>query len=124
MGTDIYGLVEVKKDGEWMQIADLCKLRRNLILWPLLTRDWTEGKGLPEDFKKRLPIRTSYFSGGDFRCQTWLSPKELEEILNGPTAKKILAQVSPDWIALFEKIKKEAEKYGDNNVRIIMWFNA
>lgn len=121
MGTDINGFVEIKKPTGWEQTIDLCKAvsKRNPSMWLILTGGdlWYGGNGLPEDFKKRHPITAFRIVSDHCHNRTY---KEIKKInWEKPENKKAL---SKDWAELLKQLKNFARKYGDEGVRVVMWF--
>ena len=118
MGTDIHGFIEVKLyENHWYGIVNIGTLvNRNYDMFGIFPL-----RGFPEDISD-LAKQTSdtYDKEYGYCGESYLYYPELKKIMyQKPNLKNTL---NDGWNALLEIIDVLAKKFGDDNVRIVVWF--
>ena len=153
MGCDIRGWVivnqgKISNRNFWCPIVKIDNLiHRNYDMFGCLFgvsnyanfKPIAEGRSLPKDLDSLYTFLRS--ESEDFYSTTWINWKEIKKInwdekSEKPiTNKKVYWRVkgkkiqrkdalSSDWKLLFDLMKRLAKDYGDENIRLVVWFSG
>ncbi|MFA4798599.1 hypothetical protein [Pyrococcus kukulkanii] len=127
MGVDAYGWIEVR-DQVWVPAVKITHLAdRNYELFSRVFGITENGikddaiiglRGLPEDASP--DVRDNYNEFKPEPYASWMTYDEFKELVY-PEVKDC---TTPDWELVFKLMKDLAEKYGDYNVRLVVWFDV
>ncbi len=136
MGCDIYGWVEVNtwpKVEFWEPIINCDFLRRNYNMFAYLfgVRNYmninpiAKERGLPENVSEEYADR--FKDNPDIHSTSWISLEELNKIdwnnIEGEEGEKLDLISDLSWRVFFDLIKILGEKYGVDNVRMVVGFD-
>jgi hypothetical protein len=128
MGCDIHGMVEIKAYDDWeywQGIINLEFLGRYYYLFGLLGCDRGDenlypSRGIPENISEFTKLildedEATYPP----HSHTWITYDEFKEIIKrlGDT------NFGKDWFVLYKMLNVLYVAYGDENVRLIIWFD-
>ena len=133
MGTDIHGWLEVRKfDNNWREVTELGLPRfyhMFAILADVRTSDETpisKPKGLPEDICKLTQNDFNWWVDDAHSC-SWLNWDDLKQYDWDTHFKEYdggYCRPQDPYLELFNRMKAIAELHGDDNVRIVFWFDC
>jgi len=146
MGCDIHGYIEVKKDKGWVPFEELPSVRSyDLFAMLANVRNYndippiSEPRGVPDDVSQEIWEKIE--ADLDGHSHSWLSWKDIKAYdfgkvitdkrrprkLKGKIVyprRKLYELVPEEWHRLFRKMEILAEKYGEDGVRMVFWFDS
>jgi hypothetical protein len=141
MGTDIHGWVEIKtfRPAQWHEIMRLeLLIGRNYRVFAFLfdVRNIDNHnkpiytpiaslRGIPIDVSAIVKREATRNKDYQARAHSWITWAEIRRI-NWRALAKMKPGVVPgsDWQMLFKIMEALAERYGDEHVRLVVWFDS
>lgn len=130
---DIFGYLEViDKEKGWVILDELpIPEERNYAIFNLLFGikrslfvkfPVSSFRGVPTYKKEKLEEREEKFDKMDYHSHTWLNVKDLVEYDFDLLAINVLE--GSTWKSFIEKMKELAKSYGNDGVRVVVWFDV
>ena len=127
MGCDIHGWVEVKHHGVQSfdyKVVDINFINRNYTIFGYLfgvrgdcEHPIAPKRGLPSNVSSYVAEESEDY-GTDGHSHSWISLKEINNAL-----LKEEIEFTSDWQLLFSLMEKLGNYYGEDNVRLVVWFD-